>query len=66
MAFEHSFTPEIEVFVVLVISAVKDSDKGEIDFDAMTLAKDDGYVLDNIAWTKSGRDLFASGGITTE
>jgi len=66
MVVEHSFTPEIEVFAALAASAAKDGDKGEIVFHAMTLAKAAGYVLDDIASTKPGRDLLASGVIAAE
>lgn len=66
MVVEHSFTPEIEVFAALANSAVKDGEKGEIAFHAMTLAKAAGYVLDDIASTKPGRSLLASGVIAAE
>jgi len=66
MVVEHSFTPEIEVFAALADSAAKDGEKGEIVFHAMTLAKAAGYVLDDIASTKPGRDLLASGVIAAE
>jgi len=66
MVVEHSFTPEIEVFAALADSAAKDGAKGEIVFHAMTLAKAAGYVLDDIASTKPGRDLLASGVIAAE
>jgi len=66
MVVEHSFTPEIEVFAALADSAAKDGKKGEIVFHAMTLAKAAGYVLDDIASTKPGRDLLASGVIAAE
>lgn len=66
MVVEHSFTPEIEVFAALANSAARDGEKGEIVFHAMTLAKAAGYVLDDIASTKPGRDLLASGVIAAE
>ena len=66
MAIEYSFTSEVKVFVALVASAANDGDKGEMFFHVSTLSKDDSYVLDNITWTKLGRELLASGGITTE
>jgi len=66
MVVEHSFTPEIEVFAAVADSAAKDGEKGEIVFHAMTLAKAAGYVLDDIASTKPGRDLLASGVVAAE
>lgn len=66
MVVEHSFTPDIEVFAALADSAARNGEKGEIVFHAMTLAKASGYVLDDIASTKPGRDLLASGVIAAE
>lgn len=65
MVVEHSFTPDMDVFASVAYSAVK-GEKGEIVFHAMTLAKAAGYILDDIASTKPGRNLIASGVIAAE
>ena len=66
MAVEHYFTLERKVFIALIALVAKDSDKGEIFFHYMTLVKDNGYVLENIFGTKTGRDLLASGSNTAK
>ena len=66
MVIEHSFTPDIEVFAALADSAARDDEKGDIIFHAMTLVKAARYVLDDIASTKPGADVLASGVISAE
>ena len=65
MVVEHSFTPDLSVFVDVSQLAVKVM-SGEIVLEVMSLAKQAGYVLDDIASVTSGRSLLANGVIAAE
>jgi len=66
MVVEHSITPPLSVLSGVGHAAAKAENEGETVLQILRLAKASGYILDNIASTKAGRELLASGVIAAE
>jgi pentatricopeptide repeat protein len=66
MISDGAFTPPLTVFADVASAAARKTNDSEKVLESMMLLKSSGYLIDNIASSKAGRNILASGVIAAD